>query len=181
MPSQADVEYKAVGDEVPRVDGAVAVGEDLEFQRRWWRFEKGVWIFFVLILIADISGILGRGPLAKAERRTKDGTLNVKYERVDRENTSSIMTIIPGQAAVHDGKFQLFVSNSIVQKLGAQRVIPQPETSAVGGGGVTYTFAASELPMTVQIELKPSFIGSHHFAVGVPGGERVEAKTFVLP
>ena len=179
MPS--DAQYKPVGDNVPKVDGKVAVGEDLEFQRRWWRFENFVWVFFVLILIADLSGILGRGPLAKAERRTSDGALDLKYERVERANTSSIMTLQPGAAAIRDGKMQLFVSNSILQTLGAQRVIPQPEVSTVGDGGVTYTFATQALPLTVQIELKPSFIGMHHFEIGMPGGETIKAKAFVLP
>ena len=179
MPSQA--EYKPVGDDVPMVDGTVAVGEDLEFQRRWWRFERIIWIFFVLILIADLSGLLGRGPLANAEGRTADGALRLKYERVERANTSSIVTILPGQNAVEDGKVRLFVSDTVLRQLGAQRVIPQPLSSAVGGGGVTYTFAATTTPITIQIELKPSFIGPRPFTIGVPGGQFLHLKTFVLP
>lgn len=179
MPSTA--EYKMVGDDVPKVNGAVAVGEDLTFQRKWWRFEKIVWGFFVLVLIADLTGALGRGPLAKAERKTPDGTLDVKYERVEREGTSSIMTFQPTAEAVHDGKLQIFVSDSVLKQLGAQRVIPQPELSTVGSGGVTYTFSAQSLPMTVQMELKPSFIGSHQFTTSVPGGQPVQANVFVLP
>lgn len=175
------MENKPVGDDVPRVDGAVAVGEDLKFQQRWWRFERGVWIFFTLVLVADLSGALGRGPLANAKRQTRDGALLVKYERVERENTASIVTILPGPAAVQNGKVQIFVSDTVLRQLGAQRVIPQPESSAVGNGGVTYTFAATTLPMTVQIELQPSFVGPRRFVVGIPGGEQVEAKTFVLP
>ena len=179
MPSQA--ELKRVGDDVPKVEGKVAVGEDLEFQRRWWKFEKIVWTFFVLVLIADLSGLLGRGPLAKAERKTSDGLLDIKYERVQRENTSSIVTLLPQSAAVHDGKLQIFVSNSLMKQFGAQRVIPEPLVSAVGNGGVTYTFIATTLPMTVQLELKPSFIGVHHFKIGVAGDPPAEADAVVLP
>ena len=179
MSNQA--EYKPVGDEVPKVDGAVAVGEDLEFQRRWWSFERGIWIFFGLVLIADLSGLLGRGPLANAELHTTDGSLHVKYERVERANTSSIVTILPGGQAMRDGKVRLFVSDTVLRQLGAQRVIPQPENSVVGGGGVTYTFAVSTSPITIQIELKPSFIGPRKFAIGVPGEEILQAKTVVLP
>lgn len=174
-------QYKPVGDSVAKVDGAVAVGEDLDFQRRWWRFERGVWIFFGLVLVADLSGLLGRGPLSKAQGETGDGSLRVKYERVERENTSSIVTILPGAAAVRNGKVQVFVSNVALQQLGAQRVIPQPEISAIGSGGVTYTFSATTLPMTIQIELKPSFIGLHRFTVATSPAEQVQAKTFVLP
>ena len=174
-------ELKAVGDDVPKVDGAVAVGEDLTFQRRWWKFERGIWIFFILVLVADLSGILGRGPLAKAERRSPDGSLMLKYERVQRENTASLLTILPGPGAIQGGKLQLFVSDRLLKQLGTQRVIPQPETSAVGNSGVTYTFAATQLPMTVQLELKPAQLGTQHFSVGVSGGQLVKAETFVLP
>ena len=174
-------ELTAVGDDVTKVDGTVAVGEDLEFQRHWWRFERITWGFFILILLADLSGLLGRGPLANATRRTGDGALTLKYERVQRANTPSIMTILPVQQALQNGNFRLFVSAQIVKQLGAQRVIPQPVSSTLGNGGVPYVFSPTSLPMTVQIELRPSFVGMHHFTVGVPGGQPIEAKTFVLP
>lgn len=176
-----EMDRKQVGDDVPMVDGKVAVGDDLQFQKRWWRFERGIWVFFGLVLLADLSGILGRGPLANAERKASDNSLRVKYERVERENTSSIVTILPGPGAMQNGKVQIFLSDTVLKQLGAQRIIPQPESSAIGNGGVTYTFAATALPMTVQIELKPSSIGMHQFTVGIPGGEQLQAKTFVLP
>ncbi len=167
--------------DVPQVDGAIAVGEDLAFQRRWWRFEKIVWTFFILVLVADLLGLLGRGPLANAKQTTQDGSLQLKYERVLRENTSSILTLLPGQNAVQNGKVTIHVSNEIVKELGAQRVIPQPEQSIVGEGGVTYVFAASADPIILQIELKPSFIGTHAFQIDVPGHPALNAKSFVLP
>ncbi len=177
----SQAELKHVRDDVPQVDGDIAVGEDLAFQRRWWTFEKAVWSFFVLILIADLSGALGRGPLANAKAKTADGTLQVKYERVLRENTSSILTVLPGPGAVHNKQLQLFVSDSILKQFGAQRIIPQPDVSTVGRGGVTYAFPATTLPITIQFELKPSFIGMHAFTVAVPGADSVQAKSFVLP
>ena len=176
-----DAQLKPVGDNVPKVEGKIAVGEDLDFQRRWWRFEEIVWSFFVFVLVADLSGIQGRGPLANAHLQTADGALRVKYERVLRENTSSIMTILPEGSTIQNGKLRLYISDSIVKQFGAQRIIPQPEVSTVGNGGVTYTFPASGSPMTVQFELKPSFIGVHRFQVGIPGGQSVEARSVVLP
>lgn len=175
------VEYRPVRDSVPMIDGEVAVGEDIEFQRSWWKFEKAVWIIFSLIIVADLTGILGRGPLANVRRSTSDGALTVKYERVLRANTSSMITILPQAATIHDNKVQVFVSDPVLKKLGAQRVIPQPQSSVVGNGGVTYTFPVTALPMTVQIELKPSFIGPEHFTVGIPGAQSIQAKTFTLP
>jgi hypothetical protein len=176
-----DSTKKPVEDSVPKVDGSVAVGEDLEFQRRWWRFERIIWSFFVLIIICDLLGLLGRGYLAKAQRNTADQTIQVKYERVERANAPSVMSISFGPSAIRDGKIHLFVSESIVKELGARRVIPEPASSIVGDGGVTYVFPATILPATVEIELSPSFPGIRSFTTGVVGAEMVKAKVTVLP
>jgi hypothetical protein len=75
----------------------------------------------------------------------------------------------------------LFVSQSVVEQLGAQRIVPEPQTSAVGDGGITYTFPASALPATVDIALEPSFIGVHDFRMGVVGSPMVRGKVLVMP
>lgn len=176
-----DLETKPVDDSVAKVNGDVAIGDNLEFQRKWWKFERVVWAVFLLILIADVSGLLGRGPLAKAERGTPNGTLQVKYERVQRIGTPSIITILPEQAALRDGSLHLYVSDSLLRDLGAQRIIPQPVSSTLGNGGVSYVFAATQLPMTLQIALQPTFVGSHVFRLGTTGQDSIDAKVLVLP
>lgn len=170
-----------VEDSVPKVDHAVAVGEDLDFQRRWWKFETWSWRFFCLVLLADLLGLFGRGLLAKAERTTSDGTLDIKYERIERASTPSIMTINFGPAAIRNGEIQLYVSNSLLRELGTQRVVPQPSRSVIGANGVTYTFPVSQLPAMVELELEPSFPGLRHFSIRVPGGDVVQADVVVVP
>jgi hypothetical protein len=71
---------KPVGNSIARGSDEVAVGENLDFQRKWWRFENAAWAIFTLIIFLDSSGLFGRGLLAKAERRTTDGTIEVKYK-----------------------------------------------------------------------------------------------------
>ncbi len=172
---------KPVGDSVPKVSKAIAVGEDLEFQRKWWRFERVVWSIFFVILVCDLLGLFGRGWLAKASRATADRALVLKYERVERASTPSIMTLEFGDGAIQDGHIQVFVSDSLVKPLGAQRISPQPELSAVGGAGITYTFAATKGPAVVQIALEPSFPGVHDFRVQLRGRDPIESKVLVLP
>jgi hypothetical protein len=179
-----------IEDSVPKVSGQsdqgssdnqLAVGEDLEFQRRWWRFETVVWSFFLLLLIADVLGLFGRGWLAKARRATPDHALTLDYERIERASTPSIMTLTFGPEAIHDGHIELYVSDSIVKPLGAQRVSPQPLRSAVGSGGITYTFAATQAPAVVQIALEPSFPGSHPFRIQLADEPPIDATVFVVP
>jgi hypothetical protein len=183
-------------DSVPKVDDQVAVGENLEFQRKWWRFEAVVWCCFLLILACDALGLFGRGWLAKAQRTTPDGALSLHYERVERASTPSIITLDLGPQAIHDGRVQLFVSDSLIKPLGALRISPQPETSTIGGGGIIYSFPAVATPisqgpisataisqgaMSVQIALEPSFPGLHRFRIQVLGSSAIIARVLVLP
>jgi hypothetical protein len=169
-----------VEDSVPKVDGTVAVGEDLGFQRNWWRFEKAIWWFFLLILVCDVAGLFGRGYLAKASAHATDQTLVLDYERVERAGTPSIMTLHFDRSAIHDGHIQVFVSQSVVKELGAQRISPQPVLTTLNNGGMTYTFAADG-PCIAEIALSPSFPGKHHFSMHVVGGQAIDANVFVVP
>ena len=179
MPSQAQT--SPIEDSVPKIDNKLAVGENLEFQRKWWKFERAIWTIFLLILIADLLGAFGRGWLSKGQLSDSAQTLTVDYERVARASTPSIMTLHFGRRAIHDGHIQLYVSDSIVKPLGAQRISPQPAVSALGNNGITYTFDATELPASAQIALEPSFPGRHTFQLQVVGGTAIESSIVVVP
>lgn len=170
------------GEEVPKVDNAIAVGEDLQFQERWWTFERVVWIIFSLILVADVLGVFGRGWLAKAELKNPNSGMHVKYERVERAMTPSVFSIQFDPSAVHNGSVQLYVSDSMVKDLGESRVIPEPEHSIVGDGGILYDFPTQgREPLTVQLELQPSFPGVHPFTLQVPGMAATGSRVVVVP
>ena len=174
-----------VEDSVPKVGDGVAVGEDLAFQRKWWRFERLIWLFFLLVLLCDVLGLFGRGWLAKDRRSTPDHAVTLNYERIARASTPSIMTLRFGPEAIHDGNIRLYISDSLVKPLGAQRISPQPSVSAVGNDGITYTFPATQAPATVQIALEPSFPGAHPFRLQLLNGatiqDTIEAKIYVVP
>jgi hypothetical protein len=170
-----------VQDSVAKVNNEVAVGEDLEFQRKWWKFENGVWIVFTLILILDLAGVFGRGWLAKKERRAADGSIDLRYERIERANTPSILTINFGDSAFRNGQVALFVSNSLVKELAAQRVVPAPQATIIGDDGLTFIFPASATPASVEIALEPTGPGLRHFLLRVPGFQPVQADVLVMP
>lgn len=170
-----------VKDTVSKVDNELAVGEDLQFQRKWWRFEHFVWIAFTAIVILDLLGAFGRGWLAKDHIRAADGSLDVQYERIERTGTPSMMMIHFGSSAIHSDKVVLYVSESVVRQLGARRVIPQPSSSVVGDKGVAYTFPVSTQPASAAFALQPSAPGVFHFTLQSPGSQPVRARVVVLP
>jgi hypothetical protein len=172
---------KPLEDSVARVNDEIAVGEDLDFQRKWWRFENAAWVFFTLIIVLDLAGLFGRGPIAKAERRSTDGTIDLQYERIERTNSPSILTVRFAESAIHDGKISLYVSESLVKGLGTQRIIPAPQNTVVGEAGLTYTFPASRPPATIDLALEPTGPGIYDFVIGVAGAQPIHAKIFVVP
>ena len=182
MPSEMEASgIKPVEDLGHKVDDAITVGEDLEFQRRWWKFENIVWSFFALLIVLDLLGVFGRGWLAKAEARAGDGSMLVKYERIERTMTPSVLRIEFGPGAAQGGAYHLFVSSSLVQELGNQRIAPQPASSAIGNDGFTYTFPALPEPAKVTLSLEPSAPGIYDFTLGVPGGAMIHRRVVVVP
>ncbi len=183
-----DTATRPVEDSIPKVADELAVGEDLEFQRRWWKFERATWIFFGILVSLDLAGVFGRGPAAKAHMATPDGAMRMNYERVERFSTPSILTIHFGPDAVRNGAIKLWVSDSIVQTLGNQRVIPQPVTSKMGDGGILYTFPSSPKSNSVEFALQPADPGFSHFTIRLVPDENVDqpmdsltAGVFVMP
>jgi hypothetical protein len=144
-------------------------------------FERAIWIFFLVLLCCDLIGLFGRGYLAKAKRQTPDGALTLSYERIERASTPSIMTLHFAPSAVHEGKLQVFVSESVFRGLGAQRIAPQPATSTLTQGGIVYTFPAASAPTTMEIQLQPSIPGTQHIRVQASGSDPIDAGIFVFP
>ena len=169
----------AVKDSVTKVNDEVAVGEDLGFQERWWRFESAVWIFFAFVLLCALLGLLGRGPLSHGKLQNADMTVN--FERIARTGTPSLIEVNFNPTAIHDGKLSLYVSDTVIKELAAQRVVPAAVQSSVGDGGVTYTFLATQTPASVRFVLQPDGPGVYRLAVGTPGRQPLESGIIVLP
>jgi hypothetical protein len=134
-----------------------------------------------VILILDLAGAFGRGPLAKAERKTSDGTMDIRYERIERTGTPSMLHVGFGANAIHNGEVNLFVSGSVVNQLGNQRIIPSPQTAVVGEDGLIYTFPASRWPASVDFALQPLAPGIYSLRLQVVGAEPLEMKVLVVP
>ncbi len=170
-----------VTDSVAKVNDEVAVGSDLKFQHRWWRFERAIWVLFFCAVILDALGVFGRGWAANAQRKTPDGSMTVKYERIERFHTPSILEVQFGANAIQNGKIQLWASDTLLKPLGTQRVIPQPASSVIGQGGIIYTFPATINPASIQFALEPSSPGILHLDLRVPGSEPLNLSIAVMP
>lgn len=180
MPPHAQT--RPVEDTIARIDNDLAVGEDLQFQRRWWRFEHIIWACFIIILALDLAGVFGRGPLSKAHVKTADGAINMTYERFARFQTPAIINLHFGPSAVQNGSIQLWVSQSLISGLGNQRIIPQPIKSTLSQDGILYTWASSNIPDDVEFAIEPASAGMHRFTIRLPAlGDQLSKGVFVFP
>jgi hypothetical protein len=170
-----------VKDTVPKINNEVAVGEDLTFQYRWWRFERVIWLLFTILVLLDLAGVFGRDPAAKGHFRTHDGSMDIEYERIERFSTPSILTVKFGQNTIHDEQLHLWVSESLVEDLGAQRIVPQPLTSAIGQSGILYTFPATVTPASIALALSPASPGMSELELQVPGFQQAKLKVLGMP
>lgn len=181
MPMPAAEPTEPVTDSIAKVNDEIAVGEDLKFQHKWWRFERAVWVVFTCLVILDLLGVFGHGYFAKVEAHTPDDMLDAHYERVERSSAPSILRVQFGPGAIHDGKVQLWASEDLVQTLGAERVVPQPEASVIGNGGILYTFPVAGAPASIEFALEPLSPGTKLLALRVPGSQELRLKIFVMP
>lgn len=46
--------------------GELEIEEDLDFQRRMWRLQQIGWALLVLVVVAALLGLFGKGPLSRA-------------------------------------------------------------------------------------------------------------------
>lgn len=168
-------------DSFPRSEGSVSISEDMDFQNAWWRFERIAWYVLAVVIIADAIGLLGQGWLARTQHTAGDGTLRLSYDRIQRANAPSEITLQFSPAAVHNGRVNVFASQNIVKQLGAQRIIPEPQSSQIGSGGITYTFPAGASPANVSIALQPLRPGICRIELSIAGAQPVRAGILVLP
>jgi len=177
----ATTETRPIEDSVPKINDELAVGSDVEFQRRWESLEHVIWIFLAIFLLLSLLGFFGRGPMAKVTAKAADGSMEVDYERFERFSTPSVLTVRLSPSAIHNGKVELWVSEAFVKPLGNQRVIPQPDKSQVGNGGVLYTFPASGGEASIEFQTQPSKVGKSDLKIRVPGYSELDLNIYVFP
>ena len=177
----ATSETRPIEDSVPKVNDELAVGSDLEFQRRWESLENVIWIFLAIFLLLSLLGFFGRGPMANVKVKAPDGSMEVQYERFERFSTPSVLTVRIAPTAIHNGAVKLWVGEALVKPLGNQRVIPQPDRSQVGNGGVQYTFPASQGQASIEFQLQPSKIVKTELKLRIPGYSEMDLNIYVFP
>lgn len=125
--------------------GDVEVGSDLVFEQRWWGIQKTAWGTMVLLVLAGLAGVFGRGPLSKAtaQAQGEGAPLRIQYERFPRFKTPTALEVYVDQPAIASCQARVRLSGQMMNALRIQRVIPEPISTEPLPDGAIFTFQMS--------------------------------------
>lgn len=157
------------------------IDEDLDFQRRVWRFERVGWAVMGLIGLAGLLGLLGPGLLSSAQ--AGDERLRIEYQRFHRNLAPAALTVHIGEAAVSEGAATLLLDAAFTEEFKIEGIVPRPTQWQFAGDGMRLRFLAADLgsPATVHFYLTPQGYGPAVVAVGLAGATPISLRQFIYP
>lgn len=155
--------------------------EDLDFQRREWRFQRIGWLLLCLCVLAAMAGLLGTGPLSRTSAE-KD-ILRIEYHRFSHRDATTPLNVIYRHKA-GDTSLVLEFDRKCLADAELERTRPVPKGAmARTGEGLSYEFdlAPGAEWTTLHFLLKPSRAGPLHCKVMAEGLAALEFEQFVFP
>jgi hypothetical protein len=133
--------------------GESFVENHVEFERKWFRFCKLMWILLLCLLAASVTGLSGGGgPLAKRTSR-REG-LEATWERIVRARSQARVAFT---IEAPSGAAQLTISGGMVESSVLRDITPQPKSVIAGRDSLTLVYdvepgSAATVRMTQAIE-----------------------------
>jgi hypothetical protein len=159
----------------------IRVGFDAKFLDSWLKRQKYVWIIGAATLIAGLSGLLGRGPLARHTVNSEPAGIQVQYERIARNKTPSAVQVQLAPRGSADLPIRLRVQGDLVKGARLRQIMPQPLRSDLLPDGMIVEFPAALSAGVVSFVQEPSAPGRFRNKITLEGGSAVEFVQFVLP
>jgi hypothetical protein len=180
--SAAVVPNEEIQKNISRV-GDAEIGQNLAFERWWSKVQNIAWIASAVFLLAGLSGLLGKGPLAKATAGTTQNPIYVKYDRFARYMaTSKLEFVIAPTAPIEDGTAQIFLSEDLVKTVRAEQTNPRPVWQQLANGGVIFGFRTTPgASVTIQFVQSPQTFGHIKSQVGLVNQRLLQVSQFVYP
>jgi hypothetical protein len=166
----------------PRRVGDLEISQDLRFQRREWLFERVGWAVMLMLAVATLLGLFGRGWLSAAH--VGDGaSLRLDYERITRLYSSTELRLSLGTDAARGDTIRVWLDRDFIESVQVQSIVPRPDQVEIGADRLSYVFASetSGQPAIITFQVQPQHPWSHAGRVGLPGGQAYRFSQFVFP
>ncbi|WP_136476108.1 hypothetical protein [Pseudomonas sp. DG56-2] len=156
------------------------VQEDMNMQRRVWRFERAGWYVLVIILLLGLAGLFGNGPLSDAQVMSEDGRLLVEYQRLSRSGTTDSLRItVRGRA---QEPIMLQLGGSLLREASIETIQPAPQVSRSQGKAILLQLGSSEDgSATLYLTLRSEYVGTLEGVVMAGPSSVVRFSTFLFP
>ncbi|MGV4791754.1 protein-L-isoaspartate(D-aspartate) O-methyltransferase [Rhizobium sp. F40D2] len=148
-----------------------------KFQRRFWAVQRISWIVFVLLLLACLLGLLGRGGLFSRQMLFfADGSID--FPVISRWNAPEDM-VVNFQPSSEDRIFT--IDADFLQTFSVEGVDPPQRATFARDGRIGYLFPGDPArPTQVVFRLQTHLVGSRRATLGI-GEETRTQSTFIFP
>jgi hypothetical protein len=164
----------------PDRDAGLELADEEPLHQRMWRVRHAGRVGMGLLVIAGLGGLLGAGPLSRAEVRGPDG-LRIEHARFVRAEAPQTLEVhMPTPAP---GGHHLAVSRTILDRVRIESVVPAPLRTEVLADGVAFVFAAgpSATAVVATFHFTPRSMGVVQGVIGVPGLAPLTIRMLVYP
>lgn len=166
--------------DVPRV-GDLEIDQDLTYQRREWVFERVGWGVMLLIVLAALAGLIGKGPASDATAHAEG--LRVEYERYLHYHASTALTVRVDGSETDRDEIRLGISREFLERVEVTQIAPESLRVETAGDRQVFVFRVAErgAPAAVTMRFEPDKPGSLAAEVGLDGRGAVRLEMFVYP
>jgi hypothetical protein len=163
--------------------GELDIGQDLQFEKRWWKIERTGWTIILLVLIAALLGFLGPAPLTKKIAGQRNGPLWLEYYPFERYQAPVELGVQVRPGAVNEKVIRLWLDRHYVEAIEIEHIDPEPESVEIAGDRFVYTFKASDLRQNAKImfHLEPNKFGKARVRLGLVDGPEIAFTQFIYP
>lgn len=156
------------------------VREDMAYQVKVWRFERGGWYVLVLIILLALGGLFSRGPVSSREAHGSDGKVRVQYEMFHRNGSSNPMKItVIGLA---NATVELELAGELLDGFSIESLLPEPIRASSAGEGMTLWLPTDfQGRASVYLTLQGEGVGLFRTRIASPGAEPVNLDQFIFP
>ena len=161
-----------------KINNELQIEQDVDFQRKNWKFERAGWLFMLLFVLAAVAGLFGRGGVIwnTSVAGDKNDGLEIKYSSFVRQQAPEELEINMGGTET-----TLVVQSKDFNKIQINNVVPQPEKTESSADKITYTFPPQQTDRSVNISYKAKEVGSAAFEISNGLGKKYSINQFIYP
>ncbi|MEG5266863.1 hypothetical protein TRP66_21475 [Pseudomonas sp. JDS28PS106] len=156
------------------------IEEDMDEQRRAWRFERiGIGALVVLIGLT-LGGLFSKGPLSHVQLQTPDGRLSVEYERFSR-NGAQDDVIVSSSGAPGEMRY-LVLGHEWLEGMSIESLNPQPANLTSDERDLMIPMRADARgTATLYLSLRSNGVGLYRGHIRLKDGPQLDLPKFIYP